>query len=160
MKIPSNDFNNIISKLKVIFKGKIESPQWTLTGELITNPYPMLKVRGKVIRGISIREENFHELIIRKHKKDVLSVDASLKTLFDCGTFQIVLAKISCSVWRGRNKIFDMDPILRVKMVKSKLEAIEFLFNVEIEIIVLEKARKAYLKVLQRLNVINDISTK
>jgi len=133
MKIPLNDFNDIVERLKTIFKGKIESPQWTLTGELITNPYPMLKVRGRIIRGIPIRDENFHKLTIKKHNKNILSVDASLKTLFDCGTFQVALAKISCSIWRGKSRVFDMEPILRVKMVRSKLEAMEFLFNVEIE---------------------------
>lgn len=133
MKLPLDDFNKIAEDLKVIFRGRIESPQWTLTGELITNPYPVLKVRGRIIRGISIKKENFHKLTIKEHSKNVLSVDASLKTLFDCGTFQIALAKISCSIWRRRRRIFDLEPILRVKMVRSKLEAMEFLFNIEVE---------------------------
>ncbi len=134
-------FNEIVSELKRILSGKIESPQWTLTGELITNPYPVLKDRGRIIRGLSIRKDYFHELKVKKHNRRVLSVDASLKILFDCGSFQIVLAKVSYSIWSGRNRILDFEPKLKVKLVKSRLEAMEFLFNIEIET-VMEAANK------------------
>ncbi|MCS7386764.1 MAG: DNA double-strand break repair nuclease NurA [archaeon GB-1867-005] len=133
MNLLIEDFRTIVGELERMFIGKVESPQWTLTGELITNPYPVIRDRGKVIRGIPIRIENFHRLEVKKHSRKVLSVDASLKILFDCGTFQIALAKVSCSIWRGRQRIYEVEPIIRAKLVKSRLEAMEFLFKVEVE---------------------------
>ncbi len=126
-------FSEVIDELERILSGKVETPQWTLTGELITNPYPVLKDRGRVIRGIPIREENFHELKVRSHDHRVLAVDASLKVLFDCGSFKIVISKISCSIWCGRYRVFDFKPKLKIELVKSRLEAMEFLFNSELE---------------------------
>jgi len=127
------DFEVIVEELSRMFKGKVEAPQWTLTGELITNPYPVIRDRGKIIRGIPIRIENFHKLEVRKHSRKVLSIDASLKILFDCGTFQIALAKVSCSIWMGRQRIYEAEPNIRAKLVRSRLEAMEFLFNIEVE---------------------------
>lgn len=96
--------------------------------------YPILRLGyGFSIRGLPISVDNFRVFEPKSHDLYVLSVDASLKTLFDCSTYRVVLAKVSIGIWRGRQRVFSLpSPIVRLGIVPSREAAFEWLFRVEI----------------------------
>jgi len=132
MKAVYMDFQKISLKLAEIFEDLKTPIQTTLLYNGRTTPHPILRDREKIIKGINITGLNFRRLNKIKHEKRVLAVDASLKTLFDCGSFKIIIGKVAGIIWKGRRRYFEKEHEIRAKLVRTKLEALEFLFEIEL----------------------------
>ena len=105
----------------------------TLTGEIVSLPYPVLSVGGRVIRGPPIDDRRFRELKPIPNRKRFLSVDASLKVLFDCGSFKIIAVKTVAAMWRWRSLARRFTPRKRFAVVSKRVEAEELLLKAELE---------------------------
>ena len=127
------DFQRIASKLRCIYRGSRGSRQATLTGEFLEKPYPILRYGGAEFRGVPVSFHGFKGFEVVPHQKRLLAVDASLKMLFDCGSFKVALAKVACILWEGRRRLEVWNPVKRAQLVWSRVEAAEFLFEVEVE---------------------------
>ena len=120
------DFQRIVDELNALYEAGDE-------------PYklkalrPVLKLEKEVIFGEPISTCGFHVFKPIPHEKLALAVDASLKVLFDCGAFKVMLAKVSRSAWRGKRRLSFYEPIKRAKVVWSRVEAVEFLIDVELD---------------------------
>lgn len=94
---------------------------------------PVLKLERDVILGLPIDTSRFFTFGTYPHNKVTLSVDASLKVIFDCGAFKVLSAKVSRAVWRGRRRCGFFEPIKRAEIIWSRADAVEFLVEAEVD---------------------------
>ena len=95
--------------------------------------YPIIKYRNYEVKGYPISDNNLHYLEVIPHRRKVLAIDASLKVLFNLGTYKIIASKVIATIWRGLKRIYDTEPIYRVTLVQNKMEAAEWLLRIELE---------------------------
>ena len=142
-RFTKTDILLVLNKLKKMYIDDRRIPQYTLYGVPVLNPYPVLKVKGKLLKGPPISESKLKYLEPIPHSKKTLAVDASIKVLFNIATMRIVEAKVVAGIWRGSKEVIVTPPIKRIYIVESKEEAGEWLVRVEIE---------AALKLVNKLN--------
>ncbi|RLF15647.1 MAG: hypothetical protein DRJ97_03255 [Thermoprotei archaeon] len=94
---------------------------------------PVLSVGGRLIEGPKIDDRRFRVLNPLPNRRRFLSVDASMKVLFDCGSFKVVLIKVAAAVWRWRSLPRRYPIRKRFALVFSKLDAKEVLLRAELE---------------------------
>jgi len=128
-----SDIALIFDKLRKIYVDNRRIIQYTLEGYPILNPYPVLKIKNKEVKGVVIQREYFRYLNEIPHNKKILSVDASIKVLFNLGTMRIVEAKVAAGVWQGLNKAKIRGPVKRLTIIEKKEEAAEWLMRIEFE---------------------------
>ena len=126
--VVETDINMVLDKLRLVYLRR--KAKALIDYEEV---YPVLKVKNRRILGLPIRISRLKVLDAIPHSKRVLSVDAGLKVLFDCGAFKIILAKVAAGMWIGREKVLEPEPIKRITLVWDKFEAAEWLLRVEIE---------------------------
>jgi len=106
------------------------------------DPYPVIRFAGKTYRGYEITGDNLKTFKPQPHWNRVAAIDASVKVLFNCGSYKILVSKVAWGFWRGyfreKTGIFP----IRTKIVWDKVEAAEWLLKIELE---------AALKVLEEL---------
>ena len=124
------DLSEAIDELRRLYQRKVV--EYSITGEPILAPYPIIKVGKRLIRGNPIRASSIRSLVPYPHCKRVLAIDASIKLLLDCGPFKIVVSKVAWGVWRGVKVEITEEPIIRVKVIRDKQEAAEWLLKVEL----------------------------
>ncbi|OYT62953.1 MAG: hypothetical protein B6U69_00390 [Thermofilum sp. ex4484_15] len=129
-KVDEGDLRQAIQDLKELYKRRVT--EYSITGEPIIDPYPVIKVGRKVIRGYPLRRSKLRALIPYSHSKRVLAIDASAKLLFDCGPIKVVVSKVAWALWRGVKTLIVEEPIIRIKVVKSREEAAEWLLKLEL----------------------------
>ena len=133
LSISRTDINLVIQKLREMYIDRLKTLQYTLYGEPIRNPYPIVKISGRKIVGFPIKADKIKYLEPISHRKKILAVDASIKTLFNIGGSRIVISKVTAGIWRGITKIYSYGPVKRISLVLSKEEAGEWLLRLEIE---------------------------
>ncbi|OYT30591.1 MAG: hypothetical protein B6U94_06410 [Thermofilum sp. ex4484_79] len=129
------DLRMVLDRLRRIYEYRSKVIEFTITGEPIVSPYPVLKVCGRVVRGYTISESRLRSIEPIPHRKRVLTADASMKTLFDLGNMKIVVAKVALGVWRGVSRIYTSQPLRRLAIVSTRQEAAEWLLRIELEAI-------------------------
>jgi len=127
------DLRMLVDKLRKIYGKNRRRIEYTLFGEPIFSPYPIIRLRNKIIRGYPISDSRLHYLEFIPHRHRVFTLDSSLKMLFNLGPYKIIIAKIVAGIWRGFNKIVDFNPIMRINMVENRREAAEWLLRIELE---------------------------
>jgi len=123
---PKDDIERVLEKLRKMYLG---------SGSSTRSVYPVLRIGyGFVIRGLPIELSNFKVFKPRSHPYYLITVDASLKTLFDCGAYRVIEAKLSFGIWRGRERICSPKVLLkRISVVPSRDAAFEWLLRIELE---------------------------
>ncbi len=127
------DIELVVQRLRDMYVNKLKIIQYTLYGEPILKPYPLLRLSGRKIIGFPIKEEKIRYLEPVPHRRRILAVDASIKTLFNLGGSRIVISKVTAGIWRGIRKIYSYGPVKRIGLVWSKEEAGEWLLRLEVE---------------------------
>ena len=131
-RIDYRDFKEVLRELKRIYS-KRNVIEYTLLGEPIFSPYPVFKFGGRVIRGYRLTPDRLKYLDPIPHSKRVLALDASLKVLFNCGAFKIIVSKIAWGIWRGfQCERTGVLPV-KIKIIWDKREASEWLLRIELE---------------------------
>ncbi|RLE89726.1 MAG: hypothetical protein DRJ49_02090 [Thermoprotei archaeon] len=108
------------------------SMELTLNGKVILTPYPILRIGSRILRGYYISYSRFRTLDPIPHARRVLAVDASIKVLYNCGPYKIVVSKIVWGLWKGFNKRLG-GRRYAITVVWSKSEAAEWLLKVELQ---------------------------
>lgn len=106
----------------------------TLTGEIVCQPYPILTVGRRMVRGPSIDDFIFKELKPLPNDKQFLSVDASFKPLFDCGSFKVIVVKSAAVVWRWRKPVRRFKPYKQYVVALKRVEVEEALLVAELRL--------------------------
>jgi len=96
-------------------------------------PRPVISVEGGLIEGPPIDDGRFRELRPIANRKRFLSVDASIKVLFDCGSFKVVVVKAAAAIWRWGSPPRRLPVDKRFAVVSSRLDAKELLLKAELE---------------------------
>ncbi|RLE81906.1 MAG: hypothetical protein DRJ51_02775 [Thermoprotei archaeon] len=130
-RLDYSDLQEVIATIKKVYIDR-RALEYDLLGEPILSPYPILRIAGRVIRGYHVTPDRFRTLDPLPHGRRVLALDASLKVLFNCGSFKVIVSKVTWGIWRGfvceDSGIFP----IRIKVVWDKHEAAEWLLMVEL----------------------------
>ncbi|MEM1538206.1 MAG: DNA double-strand break repair nuclease NurA [Candidatus Nezhaarchaeales archaeon] len=106
----------------------------TLMGEALDDLFPVLQVKGRLLRGLPVKDYRFHVITLLPATCNILAVDASMKTAFDCGSFKVVVVKVAAAIWSGKSRIHRFEPLKRFALVRSKLEVEELMMSMELEV--------------------------
>lgn len=139
-KLRIDGITNVIKELKRMYNAP-RSMELTLNGKVILSPYPILRIGSRILRGYYISYSRFKSLDPIPHAKRVLAVDASIKVLYNCGPYKIVVSKIAWGLWRGFNKRIG-GKRYAIAIVLNRSEAAEWLLEIELQ------------EVLKRVNLV------
>lgn len=93
---------------------------------------PVLRLGGRLVAGLPLSPSSFRPLRPIPSERRFLSVDASLKVLFDCGGLKVVVIKTAAAVWRLGGPARRYPPRKSVALVSSRGEAEEALLRAEL----------------------------
>lgn len=97
------------------------------------SPRPVMRVGRRLIAGPPLSPSSFRPLRPLPSDSTFLSVDASLKSLFDCGGLKVVVIKAAAAAWRLGGPAKRHPTSKRLALVSSGEEAEEALLRAELE---------------------------
>lgn len=94
---------------------------------------PVMRMGRRVIVGLPLSPSHFRPLRPLPSDSTFLSVDASLKSLFDCGGLRVIVVKTAAAAWRLGGPAKRYPASKRFALVSSREEAEGALFMAELE---------------------------